>query len=269
MLNYLTSLPPLTWLFTALCLTAVLFIRLIWSARNNWMLSTSPGTRERANYQIAFGVIGLLVVMVLMLVVFIRSHSTNLAQDTTSSAPTEMIPATFVVLLPTSTPTATASPTPTAMPTMTPPPTVEASPTPTAAPTDTPTPTATATPNPTLPPPPTLAPSPTPELAQGQPPACPNPGARIIRPGDGAQVEGIVEVYGSANIENFDYYKLEFRGPGQDWSYVQHFNTPVLEGALGQWNSDTVPPGAYEFRLLVVDTLGNYPEPCTVRLAVQ
>jgi hypothetical protein len=267
MLDFLISLPPITWLFIALCVIAIFFIRLIWSARNKWMLSTSPGARERFNYQITFGSVGLLIVLIVMLGVFINSQlafsTANLSQDITTPPPVaaQITPATFVALLPTPTPTstpvasptptATTSPTPTLMPTLPPP---------TPPPTDTPTP----QPPPTSPPP-----SPTPDLSQGQLPNCPHSGARIIRPGDGAQVEGIIEIYGAASIENFDYYKFEFRGPGQDWSYIQHFENPVAEGTLGQWNTDTVPPGTYEFRLVVVDTLGNYPEPCTIRLAVQ
>ncbi len=70
-------------------------------------------------------------------------------------------------------------------------------------------------------------------------------------------------------MEDFDYYKFEIRVPGQDWSYIEHFDNPVAEGALGQWNTDTVPPGVYEFRLTVVDTLGNYPEPCLIQLVVK
>jgi hypothetical protein len=30
-----------------------------------------------------------------------------------------------------------------------------------------------------------------------------------------------------------------------------------------------VAPGEYEFRLVVVDAIGNFPEPCVVRLNVQ
>ena len=32
---------------------------------------------------------------------------------------------------------------------------------------------------------------------------------------------------------------------------------------------DGVPPGTYQFRLVVVDTTGNFPEPCVVNLIVQ
>ena len=70
-------------------------------------------------------------------------------------------------------------------------------------------------------------------------------------------------------IENFDYYKFEFRASGGDWNFIARFDNPVAEGVLGSWNSDTVPPGQYEFRLVVVDAIGNYPNPCVIRLNVQ
>jgi hypothetical protein len=82
-------------------------------------------------------------------------------------------------------------------------------------------------------------------------------------------VSGIIQVSGAASIEDFDYYKFEFRVPGKDWSFIESFNNPVSNGMLGSWNTDTVPPGQYDFRLVVVDSVGNYPEPCQIRLIVE
>jgi hypothetical protein len=102
------------------------------------------------------------------------------------------------------------------------------------------------------------------------PASCPHPGVNITQPGNGSQVSGMVQISGAADTEDFDYYKFEFRVPGDpNWSYVQAYNNPVVNGVLGSWNSDTVAPGEYEFRLVVVDSIGNYPEPCVVRIIVQ
>jgi hypothetical protein len=58
--------------------------------------------------------------------------------------------------------------------------------------------------------------------------------------------------------------------PGnEEWSFIERYNNAVQGGVLGSWNSDTVAPGEYEFRLVVVDNIGNFPEPCVVRLLVQ
>jgi len=153
--------------------------------------------------------------------------------------------------------------------TPTPTPMLELPPTPTPPPLlPTPTPTQTPLPPPTIVVPDT--PTPTPAQVTGVSPNCPNPGVRISQPGDGAQVNGVVQFSGAASIENFDYYKFEFRVPGgNEWNFIQRYNNTVLDGVLGSWNSDTVSPGEYEFRLVVVDMIGNYPEPCTIRLIVQ
>jgi hypothetical protein len=142
-------------------------------------------------------------------------------------------------------------------------------PTPTPAP-PTATPTATNTPRPpsTPPPPPTDTPAalPTPTTL---PPVCPNPSARITYPPMHAIVNGVMQIVGSADVDNLDYYKFEYRSLGAaDWFFLQSFHTPVSGGVLGAWDTGTVEPGEYEFRLVVVDATGNYPEPCVVTITI-
>ena len=93
--------------------------------------------------------------------------------------------------------------------------------------------------------------------------------ASITQPGNGARVSGVIQVSGAATVDNFDYYKFEFRPSGGDWSFIQRYDNAVLGGVLGSWNTGTASAGEYEFRLVVVDNIGNYPEPCTIRLIVQ
>ena len=133
----------------------------------------------------------------------------------------------------------------------------------------TPTPTLTPTPRPTAAP--VVVDTPTPEETPntGAPPNCPIPGVQITQPGDGATVSGTIQISGSANIDNFDYYKFEFLAPGGNWNFIERYNTPVSGGLLATWNTATVPPGQYGFRLIVVDKIGNYPTPCEIKLNVQ
>jgi hypothetical protein len=99
---------------------------------------------------------------------------------------------------------------------------------------------------------------------------CPNPGVRISEPGDGAQVSGVVQIVGSAEVPDFEYYKFEFRGNGfTDWTFIQRFDHSIVGGILGAWDTNSVSSGTYEFRLVVVDHTGNYPAPCVVTLNVQ
>ena len=98
--------------------------------------------------------------------------------------------------------------------------------------------------------------TPTPEPAPAVPPAhCPNPGAQIISPGAGQTVQGMIQLTGTANVPNFQYFKIEM-GPGdapRNWSFIFRRDTPVANGLLGTWNSDTVPPGVYTLRVTLSD----------------
>ncbi|MFQ6001919.1 MAG: hypothetical protein ACE5LG_09685 [Anaerolineae bacterium] len=119
---------------------------------------------------------------------------------------------------------------------------------------------------------PTTLPSPSPT----QPPpasACPNPKARITSPAMGAKVEGRVEIWGTADIDQFQYYKVEY-GVGETppgWVVIDELKyEPVSEGVLVVWNTAGLTPGTYTLRLTVVDITGNYPEPrCRVSVILE
>jgi hypothetical protein len=82
-------------------------------------------------------------------------------------------------------------------------------------------------------------------------------------------LKGVVEIRGSANIDNFDYYKFEYRSKeAPDWAFVQSFNETVVDGVLGVWDTSSLPPGAYKFRLIVVDKTGNY-QLCEVDVTIE
>lgn len=229
------------WLYIGLGFVALLFLRLIWLAHRDYGRSIFTLEREKATTQMTRAFMGLLVVIGLMIGVYYLSMVTPTILPPSQSSPTPTTP----LILP-------DTPTPYPLPT---------TPAPTATTVPTPTPLFVAEETPTPPPPP-------PDT--GQPANCPHPGSTITQPGNGAQVAGVIEIRGSASIEQFDYYKFEFRVPGQnEWSFIERYNNAVDSGVLGSWNSDTVPPGEYQFRLVVVDQMGNYPEPCVIRLVVQ
>ncbi len=150
-------------------------------------------------------------------------------------------------------------------------------PTPSPAPTPTPSPTPTLVPTVDLGPVPTLPPpaTPTPALAvsatptAGPAPACVSAGTQLIRPTVGAQLSGIVEVWGTASIPDFQFYKFEIQAEGSnEWVTIQSFPNPVVNGLLGTWDASPLPPGNYLFRLVVVDNTGNFPEPCVVPIVI-
>lgn len=167
------------------------------------------------------------------------------------------------------TPTNTPEPTETPEPTKTPETTATIAPVETPQPVETPTPTqppptSTATLTPTSTPVP--SPTPTPPLLAN----CPDPGSRLTYPTVNAVLKGPVQILGSAYVEEFDYYKFEFRPQGvSEWSFLQSFKTPVTKGLLGVWDTSNLPPGNYWFRLVVVKKDGNYLEPCQVPVIIQ
>jgi hypothetical protein len=233
-------------IYSFLGLISLYFVRKIWLARRDRTRSIFSLERERASGEMANGFIGLLVIFGLMLGVYYLSKEVipeivPRTQETPTPILEPTIPPTPTIGILIKTPTTTPTPTPTILPV----PLTEVTFTPVAAPQS------------------TLS------LPQGQPANCPKPGIKITRPNDGASVDGMVQIVGEAVVDSFDYYKFEFRIPGGSWSFAQRYNTPITSGALGSWNSDTVAPGTYEFRLVVVDTSGNYPAPCVIQLTVR
>ena len=76
---------------------------------------------------------------------------------------------------------------------------------------------------------------------------------------------------GTAQHDHFSFYKLEFApsGANQDFNYFDGAENSVVDGLLGNLNSRAMANGTYVIRVVVVDTTGNYPEPCLVTVTVQ
>jgi len=161
-----------------------------------------------------------------------------------------------------------------------PPPPPTSTPTPTRVyPTGTPTwPYQTSTPTPSRPTPtptqrvatptPTQAPAVPPTL----PPPCPHVEARIKSPGVNAALRGVIQIRGTADIRDFQFYKVEF-GAGDKpstWAVIGDdvVRKRVVDDVLVTWDTTKVPPGVYTLQLTVVDITGNYPSPCQVKVSV-
>lgn len=96
---------------------------------------------------------------------------------------------------------------------------------------------------------------------------CTSPGAQITAPARGQVVTGIFTLFGTATVGNFQYYRIEVR---PDYTNIYNFydrvETPVVNNALAQINSDLFDDGLHWVRLTVVDNTGNFPEPCAIPL---
>jgi hypothetical protein len=106
--------------------------------------------------------------------------------------------------------------------------------------------------------------------------SCSNSKATLRYPEDGDSISGRIEIQGVANIDGFAFYKLEIRSVAlnDEWraiaAGVNSICGPDCEDqyVLGTWDTSLVTPGEYEFRLVVLDTVGNAPMPCTIKLRV-
>jgi hypothetical protein len=110
--------------------------------------------------------------------------------------------------------------------------------------------------------------TPTPQVA---PAACPHANVRVIQPGQNQVIDAGIEVRGTAFKEAFDRYEFKFQSrdlPGDEWHWVETFDTPIQNGSLGVWHTAHLPPGRYHFLLIAIDKSGNSQE-CIVPVVIQ
>ncbi len=99
---------------------------------------------------------------------------------------------------------------------------------------------------------------------------CANSNATLTAPEPGAVIAGSFEVVGTANTDNFAFYKFEISGAGTggQWLSLGVGTRPVTEGPLGTFDSSAREPGEYAFRLVVLDNAGHFPPPCLVPITI-
>ncbi len=104
---------------------------------------------------------------------------------------------------------------------------------------------------------------------------CSNQNATITSPRDGDSLRGVVEVLGSANIPGFEFYKVEYRSLASEamWQVIGVGAEPICESCtnqelLGRWDTSLIPSGEYILRLTVIDSVGNAPLPCELKVRV-
>ena len=91
----------------------------------------------------------------------------------------------------------------------------------------------------------------------------------LSEPVDGTEINGVIVVKGTTDIQNFGFYKYELARPGETiWLTIQAGRDIIREGELGQWDTRTLAPGDYMLRLVVTDNQGESLEPCVIRVHV-
>jgi hypothetical protein len=76
----------------------------------------------------------------------------------------------------------------------------------------------------------------------------------ILTPLPGEAVQGLVQIVGTVDAENFQSYQLEFTFQGsspQNWFLIHQSTTPIIDGILGEWNTTVLADRTYNIRLTV------------------
>ncbi|PJF34868.1 MAG: hypothetical protein CUN49_13470 [Candidatus Thermofonsia Clade 1 bacterium] len=96
---------------------------------------------------------------------------------------------------------------------------------------------------------------------------CGDPQRRMLNVQPDSALRGTFTILGTAQHENFQFYKVEIRADGSDlWQNLITRSTPIEGGVLAELDTALFPSGLYWLRLTVVDNTGNYPPPCEVRV---
>ena len=90
-----------------------------------------------------------------------------------------------------------------------------------------------------------------------------------IFPEPASEVEDVVRLIGTVNIENFGFYKYEYTEPGNTmWKTIAGGNEVKIEEQIGLWNTSQIVPGDYMLRLVVLDNVNNEYPACIVPVRV-
>lgn len=110
------------------------------------------------------------------------------------------------------------------------------------------------------------------------PPVTPTPfvGCRIAlnitEPAGGSAASGVISFFGTANTDNFGFYRLEANGPqtnGQ-WASLlgRTIDKPVIDSFLGNADLSSWSSGPYLIRLVAVDTSGSETGACVIQITL-
>lgn len=90
-----------------------------------------------------------------------------------------------------------------------------------------------------------------------------------IFPEPASEIEDVVQLIGTVNVDNFGFYKYEYTEPGNTfWKTIAGDNKLVIEDQIGLWNTSQIVPGDYLLRLVVLDNDNNEYPACIVSVRV-
>jgi hypothetical protein len=99
---------------------------------------------------------------------------------------------------------------------------------------------------------------------------CTNPKAQITNPAPGEHVTGVYTVRGTAVLDSGSWYKLEILLPGaSQYAQLGRGEVTVNGNALfANFNTGSLAPGVYPFRLVIVGADGNARAFCRIPITI-
>lgn len=98
---------------------------------------------------------------------------------------------------------------------------------------------------------------------------CINSQLEITDPKNGDPLSGQVTIMGTVDLPNLAFYKYEVARPGETiWLPIQAGRGAVREGKLGDWYTNTLPPGEYVLRLVATDNEGGTLGTCQINIYI-
>jgi len=114
-----------------------------------------------------------------------------------------------------------------------------------------------------------IALTPRPTLASSASSGCVSGRVFISSPEAGQELNGTVDVQGTASIQDFGFYKYEVAPLGVDtWATISAGRDRVDGGSLGQWDTSSLSPGDYQLRLVVTDNQGQALPACVIDVRI-
>jgi hypothetical protein len=91
----------------------------------------------------------------------------------------------------------------------------------------------------------------------------------ITDPEPREEIRGRVILFGTVNVQNFGFYKYEYRqsGPG-NWVTIAANRESKINAELGPWDTSSLSPGDYEIRLVVIDNDNNPMPECVIPVRI-
>ncbi len=116
---------------------------------------------------------------------------------------------------------------------------------------------------------PTQSPTPVGTVMPDVPPpvGCDNPDGTLKVPLNGQVITEAVEVLGTADTDDFAFYKFEIED--NTWKTIKDFTVPVRDGVLGQFVPTANLLGEHRFRMVVFNSTGNPVASCTITIIIQ